>query len=661
MNNNLLDIKKTKYRYFMDNLKLFPIKPIIKYTVPVPNDPTVDESKQEFFDRKYPDVTITNVKFKNMIDKTAKALVALGIKKGDIVTICHTNTPEMFCMDYALSKIGAIPNYIYPNVTADEMKYYIDELNSKYMFILDDDMIRKNVKEVLKNTDIKVISSSPIESFPSLFKFIAKKKNGESKVFLNNEIKWEEFIKNGKNTKVKEASFEPNTVATYIHSSGTSSIPKAIMMSNENLNCVPHNYEVDGITFDPKFSVIQTIPLFVSYGLGINQLMFCNNICSILIPEMEPKNLYDLVKKYQSELCYATPSHARELIKRPVNMKNAYLYGFGGDGFDDVEEKVNSYIKENGGNSVSYQGWGASETSSIATLTSPIAHKLGSVGKLSGDTKVVLIKPNSDDGNIEYITEPNEVGEACVTGPGVTLGYAGESKKETKNVYVKHPDGKTYIHMGDYISFDEDGFYYYHGRIKNVITRKSFTFSPNEIKDVIMKHPDVKQCCVIPKYSKEEGETPIAHIILKDDKAKEKVLSEIISMVDENVQEFHRPTDYIIRDSLPITRNKKIDFNAFKIEETARMFYGVVDAIVAPQTNGEYDYVLDVIFNSNIDYNETTIENDIIKYIDDISKILKFKVGKIKTNINYVNITYKDDRVKNKNENNYNYVKSLCK
>ena len=137
MNNNLLDYKKTKYRYFMDNLKLFSIKPIIKYTVPVPKDPTVDESKKEFFDRNYPYVTITNIHFKHMIDDAAKGLVALGIKKGDIVTICHTNTPEMFCMDYALSKIGAIPNYIYPNVTADEMKYYIDELNSKYMFILD--------------------------------------------------------------------------------------------------------------------------------------------------------------------------------------------------------------------------------------------------------------------------------------------------------------------------------------------------------------------------------------------------------------------------------------------------------------------------------------------------------------------------------------------
>ena len=658
MNNNLLDIKKTKYRYFMDNLKLFPIRPLIKYTVPVPKDSSVDESKQEFFDRNYPCVTITNMHFKRMIEDTAKALVALGVKKGDIVTICHTNTPEMFCMDYALSKIGAIPNYIYPNVTKDEMKYYIDELNSKYMFILDDDAIRRNVKEVVKNTDIKVISSSPIESFNEIFKKIAKKKNGESKVLIDNEIKWNDFIKNGKNIKVNEVEFVPNTIATYIHSSGTSSVPKAIMMSNENLNCVPHNYEVDGITFDPKFSVIQTIPLFVSYGLGINQLMFCNNICSILIPEMEPKNLYDLVKKFQSELCYATPSHARELIKRPVNMKNAYLYGFGGDGFDDVEEKVNNYIKENGGNSVSYQGWGASETSSIATLTSPIAHKLGSVGKLSGDTKVVLIKPDSSLDNIEYITEPHEVGEACVTGPGVTLGYAGESKEETKNVYVKHPDGKTYVHMGDYISFDEDGFYYYHGRIKNVITRKSFTFSPNEIKNAIMKHPNVKQCFVIPKYSKDEGETPIAHIILNSNDNMENTLSEIIDIVNTNVQEFHRPTDYVIRDKMPITRNNKVDFNALKIEDAARMCEDVSDAVVIPQNDGDYDYVLNVIINSNICGDMENIEKKINDKITEISKILKFKLGKIKLNIDMIDIKYEDYSVVDKK---YNYVKSLCK
>ena len=91
MNEKKLNINKTKYRYFKDNLVLFPIRPIMKYTIPVPKS---EETKTtEFFDRNYPDVTITNLKFNQMIDKTAKALVACGIKKGDVVTICQTNTP----------------------------------------------------------------------------------------------------------------------------------------------------------------------------------------------------------------------------------------------------------------------------------------------------------------------------------------------------------------------------------------------------------------------------------------------------------------------------------------------------------------------------------------------------------------------------------------
>ena len=72
-------------------------------------------------------------------------------------------------------------------------------------------------------------------------------------------------------------------------------------------------------------------------------------------------------------------------------------------------------------------------------------------------------------------------------------------KEQTAQVFQKHDDGKTYVHMGDLISMDEEGFFYYHGRIKNVITRKSFTFSPEEIVKAVMKHPNVKQCLVIPK------------------------------------------------------------------------------------------------------------------------------------------------------------------
>ncbi len=143
MENAKLNINKTKYRYFMDNVK--PEGTAIIYTIPVPKGE--EKPTDEFFDRDYPDVKISYKKFIKMIDKTAKGLLAYGVKKDDIVTVCHTNTPEIFYMDYALSKIGAIPNYIYPNITADEMKYFIEELDSKFVFVLDEPDIKKNIKK----------------------------------------------------------------------------------------------------------------------------------------------------------------------------------------------------------------------------------------------------------------------------------------------------------------------------------------------------------------------------------------------------------------------------------------------------------------------------------------------------------------------------------
>ena len=654
MDEKKLNINKTKYRYFMDNLSLFPIKPIMVYTIPVPKG---EESKDdEFFDRNYPDVTITNIKMKSMIDKVAKALVAYGVKKGDVVTICQSNTPEMFYMDYALSKIGAIPNFIYPNITSDEMKHYINELDSKYLFFLDDEAIRKTVKEATKETDIKIISSSVIESFPEIFKNIASKNMPKSNIPIENEIKWKDFIKNGKDIFVKENLYVPNTVCAFIHTSGTSNVPKAVMMSNENVNCVPRNYELDRIIWESGKTAVQTIPEFVSYGITTNHLYFCNNVKVVMIPEMEPKNLYDLFKKYKPEYSFTTPSHARELIKRPTDMSKAKMIVFGGDGFDDVELKMNKYITDNGGNTVAYQGYGSTEMSAVTMTNAPGRHKIGSIGKLSGETEAIIIEP----GTFNVIEEPNMIGELCMTGPGVTLGYAGNSKDETDKVYIKHPDGKVYVHMGDRISEDEDGFFYYHGRIKNVITRKSFTFSPDEIVKAIMKHPNVKQCIVVPKYSKEEGETPSAHIVLNDYSNKEQTLSEILKLVNENVQEFHRPTDYKIRKEIIRTKNNKNNITALKIEDTATLFDGVIDANIETVNDGTYDYDMLIEYDLNkVSCSKEELASRINNHIVEISNFLKFNVGKIRFTINYVNVKYSDLDFSKSYESEHVFVKHL--
>ena len=624
MENAKLDINKTKYRYFMDNVK--PQGTAIIYTIPVPRGE--EKPTDEFFDRDYPDTKISYKKFIKMIDKTAKALIAYGVKKGDIVTICHTNTPEIFYMDYALSKIGAIPNYIYPNITADEMKYFIEELDSKFVFVLDEPDIKKNMKKALEGTDIKVISSSVIESFPALFKIIASKKKPQEAFEIPDEIKWARFIKNGKSVgKILENLYVPYDTCSFVHSSGTSGVPKAIDISNENDNSIPHNYAVDKIVFYQGKCCLQTIPQFVEYGKTSNHIIFCNNVCNIIIPEMEPKNYYDLIQKYRPAYSFATPSHARELIKRNTDLSFTENFLFGGDGFSDVEIPLMEYFNKNGAKNTPFQGYGASEFSAFDIINRPNAHRVGSLGKLCGNTEFAIVKPET----LEDITEPNIVGELCLCGIGMTKGYAGNSTEDNEKVFVVHPDGKKYVHIGDYISFDNDGFFYFHGRIKNIIKRKSFAFSPQEIIDAIMKHENVKSCIVVPRYSKDEGETPSAHIVLNDYSNTEKSLEEIKQLVADNVQEFHRPTHYKIRESIPLTKNNKNNITALKIEDTANMFDGVVSADIEAHNTNEYEFLLNVKIKS--DKTEDEIISELEQHIKKIANIIKFNVGKIKYGI----------------------------
>ncbi|MCR4595117.1 MAG: acyl--CoA ligase, partial [Clostridiales bacterium] len=608
MDNPKLNIGKTKYRYFMDNVKLEGTA--IIYTIPVPKGE--EKPTDEFFDRDYPDVKISYKKLIKMIDKTAAALVAYGVKKGDIVTVCQTNTPEIFYMDYAMNKIGAIPNYIYPNITADEMKYFIEELGSKYVFVLDEPDIKKNMKKALEGTDIKVISSSVIEAFPPLFKMIANKKKPVESVAIPNEIKWADFIKNGKIIKnINENPYIPDDTCSIVHSSGTSSVPKAVIISNENINYIAKSFDR---VQKANHTAVQTIPEFVVYGTTTNHSMFVNGLKIVFIPEMEPKNFYDLVHKYKPSYSFATPSHAREMVKRDTDMTNAIDIGFGGDGFDDIEDELTEYMFKNGSTYPPFQGYGSTEISAvgITNLTYPGYYKKGSLGRPFGENEIILLDPETS----EQIVNPNTVGEVCITGPGVTKGYAGNSKEETEKVFVKHPDGKTYVHMGDLLSFDEDGFYYYHGRIKNIIKRKSFAFSPQEIIDAIMKHENVKSCMVIPRYSREEGETPSAHIVLNDYSDTEKTLEGIKKLVADNVQEFHRPTHYKIRQAIPLTKNNKNNITALKIEDTATMFDGVVSANIEAHNTSEYEFYLKVKIKS--DKTDEEIEKALEEHINKI-------------------------------------------
>lgn len=150
-------------------------------------------------------------------------------------------------MDYALNKIGAIPNFVYSSITVDEMRFYLSEIEAHYIYILDEPEIRNMVLDSIEGFDIKaVIASNVLESFPVMFKKIAELKNGKPKLRQSDLIiNWSEFIKGGNSIReVKENPYIGNDTCSIVHSSGTSKTPKAIMETNENINAISRIYDI---------------------------------------------------------------------------------------------------------------------------------------------------------------------------------------------------------------------------------------------------------------------------------------------------------------------------------------------------------------------------------------------------------------------------------
>ena len=645
---DIFNTERTKYNYFMTDRNKFLDKTALTYAIPIEKGPTPEDSVD--LNRVYKDVKISRRELIEKTDKTADALVAMGIKKGDIVTICSSNTPETIYMDYALNKIGAVPHYIYPNATVESINHFLNTTESKYMFYLDQPEIEKNVLEGIKGTKVKkLISTSVLEPFPEVFKFIAQKgKKKQNKTVSDdiNIINWKELMKIGSKNKglAKEVPYDENAICSLVNTSGTSSTPKMVMESNKNINSIVKNYYISKQEFTAGDSYLQVLPVFVEFGRITTHTALCHEVEVIIIPEMNPKNFLGLMKKYRPNYTTVTPAHWDALTKSNMfdgeDMSYLKLAGSGGDGFSSVEDRINSFLNQHRSLLKVIDGYGSTEVTACALTNLNHARKKGSLGKPLGETEFEVFAPDT-----EKVLPVGEVGEVAITGPTVTMGYY-KDEEETNKVFKKHTDGKVWVHMGDLGMKDIDGFGFYMGRLKNIIARSGFKFSPVEIERVIESHPNVLKCSVVAMYDKKEGQVPSAHIVLNNYDNVEETLSEIMKLVNENIEEFHRPTSYKVRQDIPLTKNNKTNIVALRIEDIASTIPGVLYTKIIPIKDANYDYDLNIEYNPELNVENTLSKEDIINYIEDIMKNEKLLGNSIRYNIDFVDKKFVDSNVK---------------
>lgn len=519
-----------------------------------------------YFDRK---ITYGEV-FAN-IDKATKGYSALGLKRNDIVTICAVTVPETIYSFYGLNRLGVVCNMVDPRTSAEGIREYIKEVNSKIVITID--VAYPKIVEAIKGTAVeKIVVISPADSLPQPKKFLFKAFKAAKIPNDNLHIYWNDFVEMGKDNKPVIATYKKNTPCVIVHTGGTTGIPKGVMLSNDNMNAAALQAYRCGFDFKREHKWLNIMPPFIAYGVGNGlHLPLIVGMEVILIPSFNPDKFVDLLNKYNPNHIAGVPSHYGNIIRNPKFQKSSLQYLLspivGGDGMDiSLEKEVDVFFASHNAPNPVCKGYGMSEVAAaVCVCSSAERNKIGSVGIPFPYTTMSVF--DLDTGKeLSY----NKEGEICMTGPNTMVGYYN-NETETNNVIKKHDDGLMWVHSGDIGYIDEDGFVFIKDRIKRVIIRHDgFKVFPSLIEKTVDTNDNVVSNCAVgvADTSHSQGKLPIVFAVLSDGANAETVKAELFELCKKELPEYVQPVDFVFIDKMPLTPIGKVDYRA--LEEKAK-------------------------------------------------------------------------------------------
>lgn len=523
------------------------------------------------------------ISYKNyidMIDETARRLYNLGITEGEVVTVMSVANPELEVLFYALNKLGAVINLIDVRSDYKQIKKYLMEVKSSTVVVMD--KFLPEFDKCMEDEDIdniveNVITLSPYNSVLFPFNVLAEKKSRKEDSNLyskideikrkNKYMTWNDLMSVHKYRYPRYPRYKKNMVAALVHTGGTTGVPKTVKLSNENFNAMAIQYKSLNANYNKGDTFLNGIVPFVAYGIVVTiHMPMCLGMTNIIAPILSPKEFTEFMIKYKPNHTITVPTYVEHFVHDrkadSMNWKCLKNLGIGGDYFPEQSEiYVNEFLKNHGSSSIAEKGYGMTENSSTAGVCLVGVNKTNSLG-IPLPLNTYGIFERGTDKELKY----GEEGEICITGPTEMLGYLDNEEEEGKVIKI-HSDGKKWIHSEDVGIIDEDGFLFFKGRYKRLIPHGGFKLYPSYIEGVIMKHPDIDNCCVISIPDKVYGASPEAHVVIKKDSMSElkKLKEELIKLCQDKLPSYSQPEDFIFEEDLPLTSVGKVDYK--KVEK----------------------------------------------------------------------------------------------
>ena len=516
----------------------------------------------------------TYAEFIRRIDETAKAYLALGIGKGDHVTICMPNCPQAVDSFYALNRIGAISNMIHPLSAAGEIRHYLDFSHSKAILTLDQFYTKvASVMPELQNSDCKLLLARIQDELPLALAVgydLTKARKYPAPPRRGNYIWWSEFMRMGrrKNLPLPKKLPAANDCASILYSGGTTGTTKGIMLSNLNFNALGlQTIAASGFAPIDGMKMLSVMPVFHGFGLGIGiHTALVGGACCILVPNFNIRTYADLLRKKHPNFIPGVPTLFEALLRTTglEKLDMSFLMGVfsGGDSLSvELKHKVDAFLHAHNAKVQIREGYGTTECVTASCLTPVDTARDGSIGIPFPDTFYKIVRP----GTAEEVA-PGEEGEICLSGPTVMLGYL-DNPKETALVLQRHNDGRIWLHTGDLGCMDTDGFVYFRQRIKRMIITSGYNVYPSQLENIIDGNENVLLSCVIGVKDPYKMQKVKAFVVLKPGVAPtEAVRQDLMAYCRKRIAKYAMPYEIEFREELPKTLVGKVAYRVLEEE-----------------------------------------------------------------------------------------------
>lgn len=469
------------------------------------------------------DRRLTHREFKIKCDQVAAGLLRLGVLQGDRLGVVAYNCDEFMILYGAAAKIGAIVLSVNWRFKQDELEFVLNDCTPKFCFAGPD------FCKSLADARDKVAS---VERFFAL---------GGSEVpegfYPFDTLYQEEGAK-----EVPDVQVDSGFVI--IHTAAVAGRPRGAILSQRNIISIGTEM-MFGNGLGPTDCHLCILPLFHIGGLALTMAALLAGGKNVLVDRFNPENTLKLIESEKG----TTFLHFAPILKMLRDK-----YDELGGGFDlsslrsvgglDHPDNLKRF-KEIAPQIVFLIGFG--QTEALEVTGCPIDERPGSAGRPTHISRVVLF----DDCDQEVPT--GTVGEICVRGPAVFLGYWG---REEDNAYTFR---NGWHHTGDTGRFDEKGYLWYVGRKpeKELIKPGGENVYPAEVEQAILSHGEIDEVCVIGVPDSEWGEAVQAVCVLK--KGSKIGAKELIEFVASKIARYKKPKHVLFVDSLPKTASGEIN------------------------------------------------------------------------------------------------------